>query len=233
MKRICAILRGAMFVALSMKYAAHAELAPDAAAQGQATRNGQQESLYADGTKAMDEQRWPDAVTDFDRAAAINAQHSDASLYWKAYSLDKLGRKDEARATCDSLTKQQPQSPWNRECMMLTARLEYARVLAGSPRQAVHDFDLLVPNVDVAPFPARPVTSLYLHSNKPTTEDDIKILALNSLMRQDPAKAIPMLRSLLKSDKPESIREQVLFVLSRSKDPQAQALLTEVATTKG
>ncbi len=67
--------------------------------------------------------------------------------------------------------------------------------------------------------------------NGATTEDDIKILALNALMRQDPAKALPLLRDLLKSDKSVEIRRQALFVLSRSKDPQAQTILTEVATT--
>ena len=70
----------------------------------------------------MDEQRWSDAVTAFDRVAAAKGHLSDAGLYWKAYSLDKLGKTDEARATCDGLSKQQPTSPWNRECLVLQTR---------------------------------------------------------------------------------------------------------------
>jgi tetratricopeptide (TPR) repeat protein len=212
------------------------------------------ESLYSEGTKAMDEQRWSDAVTDFDRVAAGKGPLSDASLYWKAYSLDKLGRKDESIATCDSLSKQQPTSPWNRECLVLRTRsVVDAAQLANLARQTARLNTEIAPlNTGTAPLSTGTVnteaSSMYallgafsdldgqrfdMYSNHPATEDDIKILALNSLMRQDPAKAVPLLRDLLKSDKPVSTRKQALFVLSRSKDPRAQALLTEMATAKG
>jgi HEAT repeat protein len=75
--------------------------------------------------------------------------------------------------------------------------------------------------------------NIYLHSGYPASEDDIKILALNSLMRQDPSKALPLLKDLLNSNKSLPVRKQALFVLSRSKDPQAQALLAETATANG
>jgi hypothetical protein len=205
----------------------------------------EQEGLYSEGTKAMDEQRWSDAVTDFDRVAAGKGQLSDASLYWKAYSLDKLGRKDESIATCDGLMKQQPSSPWNRECLVLRTRsmVDVAKLSELARQTAQLN---LVPsntptNTDIQGAPFSSLGGAYsllysnrlLYSNHPANEDDIKILALNSLMRQDPAKAVPLLRDLLKSDKSATIREQALFVLSRSKDPQAQALLTEMAAAKG
>ncbi len=181
----------------------------------------------------MDEQRWSDAVTAFDRVAAAKGQHSDASLYWKAYSLNKLGRKNESLATCESLSKQQPSSRWNRECLVLQARsvVDVTKLTDLARQTANLQIDLS--RMGVSPFAGLGGGDLSLYASHPASEDDIKILAMNSLMRQDPAKGIPMLQALLKSDKPASTRKQALFVLSRSKDPQAQALLAEVAAAKG
>ncbi len=187
----------------------------------------------------MDQQRWADAVSAFDRIASIKSELSDASLYWKAYSLEKLGRKDEALATCDTLAKQQAMSPWNRECLILRTRSmvnisELTQLARESAK--LNAIPLQMPlNTDVRLAPFTPLRAGYpsLYSNHPASEDDIKILALNSLIRQDPSKAMPILRDFLKSDKPASVREQGLFVLSLSKDPQAQALLTDTAMGKG
>jgi tetratricopeptide (TPR) repeat protein len=247
------VLLPALFVGAFLSQAAGAQSGTEAAAKAQAGPSTEQESIYSIGTEMMDEQRWSDAVTDFDQLAAGKGQLVDASLYWKAYSLDKLGRRDEAIATCDKLSKQLPTSPWNRECLVLRTRsVVDAAQLADLARQTAKlNIGMAPLNTGMAPLIGTVNTeasSIYalegafsdidgqrldLYSKRPASEDDIKILALNSLMRQDPAKAMPMLRDFLKSDKPAAVREQALFVLSRSKDPQAQALLMEMATAKG
>ena len=206
-----------------------------------------QEALYSEGTKAMDEQRWSDAVTAFDRVVAAKGHLSDAGLYWKAYSLDKLGRKDEARATCESLSKQQPASPWNRECLILQTRstMDVTKLNFLAQETTRSDIDQLAARLSLEASsmhsqPAQPMyftdqngAVIFSPQRQPASEDDIKILALNSLMRQDPSKALPMLKELLNSSKSLPVRRQALFVLSRSKDPQAQALLAETATANG
>jgi len=230
----------ALFVGASLPATVRAATLNDPPAETQ-TATVQDEALYAQGNKAMNEQRWSDAVTAFDKAAAAKGKREDASLYWKAYSLNKLGRKDEARATCDSLRKEQPSSSWNRECVLLRAgSVTDVRTLAALAKvDAVQSMDWSKMNADLANMYVGDshlyysVDGKFFGENHATTEDDIKILALNGLMRQDPAKALPLLRDLLKSDKPIEMRRQALFVLSRSKDPQAQTILTEVATTKG
>lgn len=212
-----------------------AEVQPD-------NKPGSEDALYAEGTKAMDEQRWNDAVAAFDRVIAAKGKKLDAALYWKAYSLDKLGRKDDSRGACDVLRKEQPSSTWNKECTMLRVRtvdvqkmveLAKTRMLSSDDWAKFDggDFEVFGAGFgDGQNDGERHV--IRLRTSKTTTEDDIKILALNSLMRQDPAKAMPLLRALIHSDKPLPVRRQALFVLSRSKEPEAQALLTEVATNK-
>ena len=233
-------LLAAFFVGASLAPAARATLPTDPTEDTQSA-NAQGEELYAQGNKAMNEQRWSDAVTAFDRAAAAKGKREDASLYWKAYSLNKLGRKEEARATCDILRKQEPSSTWNRECIVLRAGslTDATTLVALSKLDALQGPDGPKFKVDVHGADYRVLSEVYgrglysIKSDHATTEDDIKILALHSLMQQDPSKALPLLRDLLKSDKPVEMRRQALFVLSRSKDPQAQTILTEVATTKG
>ncbi len=192
----------------------------------------QEDSFYAQGTKAMDEQRWADAVSAFDKVAAAKGKRADAGLYWKAYSLDKLDKKDEARATCDALRKEQPSSSWNRECMVLRVRSKVD--VEGMRRLAEQNVELAHLNIDLGRgfegFDG-PDFRVFNMKGRTTTEDDIKILALNSLMRQDSAKALPLLRDMLKSDKSPEVKREALFVLSRSKDPQAQTIVTEVATS--
>jgi tetratricopeptide (TPR) repeat protein len=237
MNRSLRVLLSVAFVGAVLSQSAHAQSGTEAAGRARSTPPTQQQALYLQGTKAMDEQRWSDAVTAFDQLASGKNELSDAGLYWKAYSLEKLGRRDESLATCDTLAKQQSMSPWNRECLILRTRslidvsaltqlaLQSAKLDAIPLRTPFYTFSK---DVQLAPF-----SPLRLYSNHPASEDDIKILALNSLIRQDPAKAMPILRDFLKSDKPASIREQGLFVLSLSKDPQAQALLADTAMGKG
>jgi hypothetical protein len=235
MKLRSSIFVAALFLGAALAQIAGAQPGPEPPAQAQSNPSAQQEALYAEGTKAMNEQRWFDAVTVYDHAAEIKGQRTTASLYWKAYSLEKLGRKDESGATCDNLNKQAPSSSWNRECLVLKMRsMVDVTKLADLARQTAK-LDAGFSNLYVRPGVSLDLGggSPYVHPNQPASEDDIKLLALNSLMRRDPAKAVPLLRDFIKSDKPVSTRQQALFVISRSKDPQAQALLTNTATAKG
>jgi len=69
------------------------------------------------------------------------------------------------------------------------------------------------------------------HPVEPASQSDenLKLLALNSQMHQDEAKALPQIRKILSSDQPEAYKEQALFVLAQSQSRQAQQLLAEVA----
>jgi HEAT repeat protein len=73
-------------------------------------------SLYADGTRAVDESRWPDAVGLFDRVAQMHGEHAEGALYWKAYAENKEGQPANALSTCGELRKSYPKSRWLEEC---------------------------------------------------------------------------------------------------------------------
>ncbi|MBB5065350.1 HEAT repeat domain-containing protein [Granulicella mallensis] len=227
-------------------YAQTSDAAP-AVSSSPSPRPVQRDPLYNEGMKAMDEGRWADAAAAFDKVAAKNPDGSDSSLYWKAYSLDKLGKHNEASATCDQLRVSQPKSSWNRECMRLRVQLTIdtemlkSHTLERSGREAERSrvdaqlaaitsadtYPAMITLQGVEPFD---VEDLGKPRQPIDPNDDIKLLALNSLMRQEPEKALPTLRTFLFSDKPIELRRRALFVLGQSKAPGAQELLTEIAT---
>ena len=61
-------------------------------------------------------------------------------------------------------------------------------------------------------------------------DEDLKLLALNSLMQQDESRALPIIQQILNGDKSEKLKLRALFVLAQDQSPQAQALLGQVAS---
>jgi HEAT repeat protein len=71
-------------------------------------------------------------------------------------------------------------------------------------------------------------------ATRPESEDDeeLKLLAINSLMNTDEARAIPLLQKLLDSNLSAKFKERALFVLSQSDSSQAHAIMDSVARGK-
>ncbi len=66
----------------------------------------------------------------------------------------------------------------------------------------------------------------------PASEQDenLKLIAINSLMQSDPSQALPILQKLLASgNNPVKVKERALFVLTQNPSPQARKLLTDIA----
>ncbi|HUB19061.1 MAG TPA: HEAT repeat domain-containing protein [Acidobacteriaceae bacterium] len=153
--------------------------------------------LYADGTRAVNESRWSDAVGLFDRVAAMHGEHAEGALYWKAYAENKEGQPANALNTCAELRKQYPKSRWLNECGALEIEI---RGKSGDP---------------VAP--------------QAEADENLKLLALNALMQQDQAQAVPILQKILAGNQSEELKSRALFVLAQSQSPQAQALIGQIA----
>jgi HEAT repeat protein len=63
------------------------------------------------------------------------------------------------------------------------------------------------------------------------SDDDLKLMALNSLMGADPDRALPMLEKFLSVSSNPKLRERALFVLAQNGSPKAREIL--VRTAKG
>jgi HEAT repeat protein len=163
---------------------------------GELTDEGEQNSSYADGTRAINEGRWTDAESIFGNIAAQHGDRADAALYWKAYAQNKEGQQARALETCADLGHSYPKSRYLGECDAL--RIEIRGANGHSVPQG-------------------------------TPDDDLKLLALNALMQQDEARAMPAVQQILNGNGSEKLKERALFVLANSNTPEAQNAIGQIA----
>ena len=80
-------------------------------------------NLFADGTKAIDQGRWAEAVKIFSAVADQHGEHADGALYWKAYAENKLGQTRPAEDSCAALRTSFPKSRWIEDCGALLVEI--------------------------------------------------------------------------------------------------------------
>jgi HEAT repeat protein len=159
-------------------------------------QQSREDELYNDGTEYLDESNWEAALDKFRQAADLGGKKADGSLFWEAYALNKLGRRDQALTMIADLRKRHPRSNWLPDASALEVEIRQA---AGKPANPQNHND-----------------------------DDIKILALNSLMDSDPKRAIPQVQKILDSSNSPKVKAHALFVLAQSDSPEAQQVLLNV-----
>lgn len=60
-------------------------------------------------------------------------------------------------------------------------------------------------------------------------DEDLKLLAINSLMQSDPSQALPLLEKVLNGTGSPKLKERALFVLAQSGSPEASQILVRIA----
>lgn len=157
-----------------------------------------EDERYNDGAEYLDDDKWSEAVAAFSEVAGLKGQRADAALYWKAYALNKMGRRNDALAATAELRRSYPRSNWLKEAGALEVEMR-----SGSGKQVNPESE---------------------------SDEELKILAINSLMNSDEARAIPMLQRVLESSSNSPrLKEKALFVLAQSDSAQAQQVISSVA----
>src|ERR1700733_506552 len=167
------------------------------AADDNAAAQSKEETLYSEGTRAINDAHWAQAEQIFRSLASQHGPRAEAALYWEAYAENKQGNSARALEICAELRHAYPQGNWVKECSALEIEI-HGKSADPMPPQAEQD-------------------------------EELKLLALNSLMQQDEAHAVPIIQQILNSDKSEKLKSRALFVLAQDQSPQAQALLGKVA----
>ena len=160
-----------------------------------------EDSLYADGTRAINGGRWADAEAIFTKLAAEHGSRADGSLYWKAYAENKQGHGEAAMETCAELGHTYASSSWIHECGALEIEI---RAKAGKP---------VDPNT--------------------TRDDDLKLLALNSLMQKDESKALAQIQEILNGDSSEKLKKEALFILGQHYSDATYAQIVRISYVEG
>lgn len=179
---------------------AYADAFPTAFPWAEDERTERESDLYDEGTDAIDEGKWDDAVRNFKAVAELGGSRADGALYWMAYALNKGGRRAEAMQAIEGLKKNYPKSKW----------IDDAKALELETRQARGE--------RIAPASLQ--------------DEDLKMIAINSLMHTDPEKAYPLLEKIVRGTSDKKIKERALFILSQSPSPRSQALIADIARGK-
>ena len=169
--------------------------------QGQTAESATQEDeLYDTAMKDRDNGNYDKAIDGYGRVVRMRGRHADAALYWRAYALHKVARDLEALQSIDELDRAYSSSRWRREARILRHELR-------SDSRA---------NPDSNPDPNE-------------ADDEIKLMALNSLMQADSEKGVEAAGKLMQGNSSERVKERVLFILAQSKSEKAQQILLSVA----
>src|ERR1051325_9359485 len=65
------------------------------------------------------------------------------------------------------------------------------------------------------------------------SDEEVKLMAIHSLMNTDPERAFPLLEKILKGSSSKKLKEQAMFVLSQSSSAKAQQLIASYAKGAG
>ena len=162
--------------------------------------------LYSRGMDALDQRDYERALKDFDQyfktAAEKKEPRAEGALYWKAYALNKLGRRDDSLSALAQLEKAYPTSRWLNDAKALQLEVKQASGQGGSPESQ--------------------------------TDEDLKLLAINSLMNTDAARVVPLLEKLLADPKASPrLKSRALFVLGQSRNQRAGDIIARYAKGPG
>ncbi len=165
-------------------------------------RSDWSDGRYRRGTRALDERRYEEAVESFDAVISNKESRTDGALYWKAYALNKLGKRTEALASLDALEREHAGSAWLNDAKALRLEVQQGSGQAVSPESQ--------------------------------SDEDLKLLALNGLMRSDPERALPLIEKVLGDPKlAPKIKERALFVLAQNRTGKSREVIMNIAKGGG
>jgi hypothetical protein len=117
---------------------------------------GNDNTLYGRGQSALDSHKYDEALDYFSEVVARGAAKADGALYWKAYTLNKLGRSDEATAAIAQLRTSFPSSHWLEDAKALELEVKQAAGKPVSPEsESDDDLKLMALNGLAQTDPAR------------------------------------------------------------------------------
>jgi tetratricopeptide (TPR) repeat protein len=188
-------------------------------------RRGSDESMYNAGQRALDARRYSEALENFNQVASHEGPHADGAAYWKAYTLIKLGRKDEALAAIAELRKAHPQSRWLDDAKVL-------EVEAGKPvtpeSESDEELKLIALNglMQSDPDRALPLLENLLKGNQ---SPRVKKRVVYVLAASDSPKAQQLLQQVAKGQSnPDVQLAAIQYLGGRRNDPAKAQLLMEI-----
>jgi TolA-binding protein len=191
---------------------------------------GNVDGLYDRGQRALDSRNYDQALEAFTEVVNRAGNRADAALYWKAYTLNKLGRRDEASAALAELHSKYASSRWMDDAKALEIEVKQSSGQKVTPEsQSDDELKLLALNglMQSDPDRAIPILERLLKgAQSPRVKRDaIYVLAANS----NP-KAQQLLEQIARgsSGNPDLQLQAIQYLGRTSKQPNRAPLLMEI-----
>jgi tetratricopeptide (TPR) repeat protein len=192
-------------------------------------REDRNTDTYRDGISSIDDRRYERAIERFDRVIENKWVRADGAYYWKAYALNKLGKRDEALAALAEIPKQFPQSRWINDANALKAEIQQASGTAASPEnQSDEDLRLLAINGLMNSEPDRAVPLLEKVINDPKNNLGLKGRALFVLAQSRSDKARDIVAQYAKSGSNPDLQVRAVQYLGTYRSKDSQQTLADV-----
>lgn len=167
---------------------------------------------YRRGIKALDANKFSDAIQEFDGEIAGKGARADGAYYWKAYAQNRLGRRAEALATIAELRKQFPNSRWMDDAKALEVEVRAQEGQPVSPNsESNEDLKLIALNALMQSDPNRavPILRNLLNSGQ---SPKVKEHALFVLSQSDSREARQIVADLARSGNPDMQRPAIHYL---------------------
>ena len=203
------------------------------------------DSIYRVAREALNKGRFREALEAFqqlERKYPESGYVADG-LYWQAFALYRLGGRANLQRASSKLDEQQsrfPQAATRGDAETLSVRItsELARLgdmnasedLVRMTAPVVAPMPPTTPRTPKAPKPPKAPRPMLAMGDDDCGEDaDVKVMALQGLMRNNPERAVPIIEKVMaKRDSGSAcLRRHALFVLATSNDPAASKLLLQ------
>ncbi len=208
--------------------------------------NDPADSLYRVAREALNKGRYRDALEAFqqlERKYPESGYVADG-LYWQAFALYRLGGRANLQRATAKLDEQQsrfPTAATRGDAEALSVRITSERARLGD-MDASEDLVRMtapvvapmppmgVPRTPKSPKPPKaPRPMLAIGDDECGKDADVKVMALQGLMRNNPERAVPIIEKVMaKRDSGSAcLRRNALFVLATSNDPAANDLMLQ------
>ena len=187
----------------------------------------QVDGWYQQARSRIDSDQYDRALEPLERVISAKGTRADAALYWKAYSLMKLSRRDEALSTLGQLTKQFPESGWVRDARALEVEVKQAAGQNVSADIADDETKLLALQgiMRTDPDAALPAVEKLLAGGASVRLKDRALFVL-SQSRND--KALGIISNVARTNPNPDLKQRAIRYLGQSSSPQAVDTLTAV-----
>ncbi len=188
-----------------------------------------EESLYDEGTDALDEHDWRRAAEMFSEVAGMHMSHADGAMYWLAYAQSKMGMRSEALATLLDLQRGYSKSRWAEDGKALEVEIRQSAGQRIEPnRVGDEELKLLALSglMNTDPTRALPVIDAILKSN--TNSIKLKEKALFVIAQSGSERAADVLGRTARDASNPELRSAAIKYLGITGGESARKTLADV-----